>query len=139
MNDTAELGSLDLAALRSANVSRLARWHGDDDDWTLADWSNAMCGEAGEAANIVKKIRRTESKLWAAQKYPGDVGGASHAVADLPAAEARAALVEKLGAELADIVCYADLLAHHAGIDLAEAVWTKFNRVSEAQGFPERL
>lgn len=126
-------------ALRDANSTRLARWHGDDDDWTLADWSNAMCGEAGEAANVVKKIRRTDSVLWDAQKYPGDGASAHAKLADMPAAEARAALLENLANELADVVCYADLLAHHAGIDLGGAVASKFNRVSAAQGFPERL
>lgn len=131
--------SLDLAELRAANVSRVARWHGEDDDWTLADWSNAMGGEAGEAANVVKKIRRTESRLWDKQKYPGD-GASSHAkLADLPAVEARAVLTEHLANELADVICYADLLAHFAGIDLAAAVIEKFNRVSEAQDFPERV
>lgn len=131
--------SLDLAELRQQNVSRLARWHGSDDGWTLADWSNAMCGEAGEAANVVKKIRRTDSVLWDKQKYPGDGASAHAKLADLSASDARDALTENLANELADIVCYADLLAHHAGIDLAAAIATKFNRVSEAQGFPERI
>ncbi len=131
--------ALTFRALRAQNSSRLARWHGDDEDWTLADWSNAMCGEAGEAANVVKKIRRTDSVLWDKQKYSGD-GATGHAkLADLSAVEARKVLVEHLADELADVICYADLLAHHAGIDLAEAVCNKFNRVSEAQGFPERL
>lgn len=143
MSEHADLGqtarSLDLAELRARNVSRLRRWHGDNDDWTLADWSNAMCGEAGEAANVVKKIRRTESALWDKQKYPGDGASAHAKLADLSADDARAALVEGLANELADIVCYADLLALHAGIDLAAAVIAKFNRVSAAQDFPERL
>lgn len=130
---------LTLAELRRQNVSRLQRWHGADDGWSLADWSNAMCGEAGEAANVVKKIRRTESVLWDKQKYPGDEASAHAKLADMPADEARVALIENLANELADVICYADLLAHHAGIDLATAVSAKFNRVSEAQGFPERL
>lgn len=125
--------------LRAMNAMRVTRWHGDDDGWTLADWSNAMCGEAGEAANVVKKIRRTESVLWDKQKYPGDGASAHAKLAEMPAEEAREALIENLANELADIICYADLLAHFAGIDLGEAVRAKFNRVSEAQGFPERL
>jgi NTP pyrophosphatase (non-canonical NTP hydrolase) len=134
-----EMRILTFRSLRAQNVSRLARWHGDDDGWTLADWSNAMCGEAGEAANVVKKIRRTDSVLWDKQQYPGD-GASAHAVlASLPAAEAAIELRQHLANELADVICYADLLAHHAGIDLAAAVAAKFNRVSEAQGFPERL
>lgn len=131
--------SLDLAELRAANVSRLRRWHGEDDDWSLADWSNAMCGEAGEAANVVKKIRRTESALWDKQKYPGDGASAHAKLADLSASDARDALIESLANELADIVCYADLLAYHAGVDLGAAVSSKFNRVSAAQDFPERI
>jgi hypothetical protein len=128
---------LDFMDLRYANATRLRRWHGDDDDWTLADWSNAMCGEAGEAANIVKKIRRTDSALWAAQKYPGDSVGPD--LGALAADDARAILIGKLADGLADVICSADLLAHNAGIDLAAAVIAKFNRVSRAQDFPERL
>lgn len=40
---------------------------------------------------------------------------------------------------MADVVCYLDLLATFYGVDLAEAVIRKFNRVSERQGFPDRL
>lgn len=76
-------------------------------DWTLADWSNAMCGEAGEAANIVKKIRRGD-------RDPE--------------------LVRKLGDELADLCAYIDLLAHHAGIDLDKAIEDKYNRLAFALG-----
>lgn len=114
---------LDLSILRGRNVERAMRWHGADaEPWSLADWSNAMCGEAGEAANIVKKIRRHETSI-----------GSMHNTPDLDA------LGLSLAFELADVVIYADLLAAHAGIDLGWAVRRKFNMVSEAQGFPERL
>lgn len=130
---------LSFERLREQNTSRLVRWHGDDDDWNLADWSNAMQSEAGEAGNKVKKIRRTETPgLWEKQTYPGDSDTAGEMVT-LSAHNARQVLVSQLADELADTVCYADLLAHHAGIDLGAAVRSKFNRVSEAQGFPERL
>jgi NTP pyrophosphatase (non-canonical NTP hydrolase) len=112
------------AEVTAVNRARAGRWHPgfpDDDTWTLADWSNAMCGEAGEAANVVKKLRRVETGL---------VG-----VLDLPAVELREALAD----ELADVFCYLDLLATKAGIDLPVAIVAKFNRVSERQGFPERL
>lgn len=118
------LVSLDLADLREANVSRMQRWHGEDDGWSLADWSNAMCGEAGETANIVKKIRRRQTGLDGQQLYnTPDWDG----------------LADKLADECADVLCYLDLLAHKAGIDLAAAVSAKFNRVSETQDFPERI
>lgn len=109
------------------NAARCERWHGprwldDDDSWTLADWSNAMGGEAGEAQNVVKKIRRIQSGLWATQKYPGD---STPGLAGMNSTEAMATLRDKL--------------ANEARIDLGTAVREKFNRVSEAQGFPERL
>ncbi len=111
-----------LQQLREVNVGRCARWHGPDTDpWTGADWSNAMCGEAGEAANVVKKLRRHETRTGAADNPPVDD------------------LVAKLGAELADTVIYADLVAAHYGIDLQAAMVAKYNLVSEREGFPERL
>jgi hypothetical protein len=104
---------LRFALVREMNDSRCQRWHGSDwkspdDAWTVADWSNAMGGEAGEAQNIVKKIRRVQAGLWDAQKYPGD-SAASSSLVDLP------------------------------GLVLHDCVRRKFNRVSDAQGFPERL
>jgi hypothetical protein len=45
--------------LHDANVKRCLESFGHLlSDWSLAEWSNAMCGEAGETANITKKIRR---------------------------------------------------------------------------------
>ena len=125
--------------LRAANVSRAKRWHpgfgSSDADWSSADWSNAMQGEVGEVAevfvllvaasgksgNIVKKLRRYECGL--------------HNIGD-PAPDE---LIAMLGSELADTVAYADLLGAHYNLDLGFYIVDKFNRVSEKQGFPERL
>ena len=108
--------------LRAANVARLMRWHKDSDSWTGADWSNAMCGEAGEAANVVKKLRRHETHIGASYNTPP-----------------KHDLMVMLAMELADTIIYADLLAHHYGINLEGAIIAKFNKVSLDQGFPERL
>jgi len=132
------LTSLDFAELRRQNAARLVHWHGAVDAWSLADWSNAMCGEAGEAANVVKKLRRIETHLWWQQSYADDASS-TPGVVDLTAGQARLALTRLLAGELADVVCYADLLAHKAGIDLGAVVIDKFNKVSIAQGFPELL
>lgn len=114
--------NLDFAELRAANVTRCARWHGPDSEpWVVSDWTNAMCGEAGEAANVAKKIRRQTT---------GAVNTGDPEMADL---------IDALAAELADTVIYADLVADHMGIDLAAAIAAKFNLVSERHGFPERL
>lgn len=108
----------------AANVSRAVRWHPgfpDDGDWSIADWSNAMCGEAGELANVVKKIRRYECGLRGELDPPLD------------------GLREQAAEEVADVILYALLVAAKLGIDTPAAVVAKFNKVSERQGFPERL
>lgn len=111
-----------LRELRTKGNTRRARWHTPDTEpWSGADWSNAMCGEAGEAANVVKKIRRIETGTGAQDQPP---------LTDL---------IDQLGHELADTIAYADLLAQHYGIDLRAAIAEKFNIVSEREGFPERI
>jgi NTP pyrophosphatase (non-canonical NTP hydrolase) len=116
------MSALSFDDLRAANVSRRGRWHGPETvPWTGADWGNAMGGEAGEAQNVVKKLRRIETGM------PNDHDGAEPK------------LLEDLGDELADTIIYADLLAQHYGIDLADAIARKFNAVSLREGYPERL
>lgn len=113
---------LTFAELRQANATRVLRWHPPESvPWSGADWSNAMCGEAGEAANVVKKLRRAETGTMAQGDPTPD--------------ELRAMLADEIG----DVVCYLDLLALHYGIDMDEAVASKFNRVSARMGFPERI
>ncbi len=115
-------GGLTLAEVIDANRQRCKRWHdADTEPWTGADWSNAMCGEAGEAANVVKKLRRHETRT-------SPQGGPDEA-----------ALRAALGHEIADTILYALLLGDHYAIDVVEALIDKFNLVSERQGFPERL
>jgi NTP pyrophosphatase (non-canonical NTP hydrolase) len=81
-----------------------------------------MCGEAGETANVVKKIRRVETGI-----APG------------PTDPTLADLHTMLSDELADTFIYMDLLATFYGIDLAAAIVRKFNAVSDRQDFPEKL
>lgn len=84
-----------------------------------------MCGEAGEAANIAKKIQRVRDNI-----SRGDED-----IADLKS---------KLVAELCDILLYMPMLI--------DSIWTKevevrfekilidtFNKKSEEYGYPERL
>lgn len=111
--------SLTFSELRRANLERLPLFkdrrgrvcHHQPEgqpvgfDWALSQWSNAVCGELGEAANIIKKIER----------------------GDMTLDEARA----DLGREIADVQTYLDLLAHRAGVDLGAATIAKWNEVSE--------
>lgn len=108
--------------LRGANIARLPEFRNSKgelthpngvNDWTIPEWSNAVFGEGGEAANIIKKIHR----------------------GDLSLDEARASLAD----ELADIITYIDLLALRAGIDLGSATMKKFNEVSERVGSSVRI
>lgn len=111
---------------RATNVTRCQRWHpdfleGTDRSWTGADWSNAMCGEAGEAANVVKKLRRIDTGIAGAVDPERD------------------RLIAMLADELGDVLAYLDLLGAYYGIDLGEAAARKFNKISEREGFPERM
>lgn len=112
--------------LRRVNTARCKRWHPgfpDDETWMLSDWACAMAGEAGEALNVVKKIRRIDLGTLPPSSREGD----------------RDLLLRNLGEELADTVIYADLVAAKAHIDLARWVRTKFNGVSIRERWPERL
>lgn len=118
------MNGLTFDLLLSVSLARRDRWHTPDTEpWTGADWSNAMCGEAGEAANVVKKLRRIETSVKDARERDGD----------------REHLIKQLGFELADTIAYAALVAVHYGIDLPDAVAEKFNLISEREGFPDRL
>lgn len=115
--------NLDYLAIQ--NGERAARWHPgfpDSQDWTGGDWANALAGETGEACNIVKKLRRLECGLKPMKKDG-----------------TKEERLKELGEEAADILLYLDLLCHIYGIHLSEEVKNKFNKVSELQGFPERL
>jgi NTP pyrophosphatase (non-canonical NTP hydrolase) len=109
---------LTLLALRLANICRLPQFKNrkgepahskiDGSDWCLAQWCNAVTGELGEAANIIKKIERGDMSLDDAR--------------------------EDLGRELADVQTYLDILAFRAGINLGRATVMKFDEVSRRVG-----
>lgn len=84
-------------------------------DWSLSDWMVALIGEAGEAANIIKKLNRIRDNI---QNI-----------------ETETELREKLAEELADIYCYLDLIIVAAGFNLEEIVIAKFNKISERVGY----
>lgn len=114
---------LTFAMFRAANLHRLPQFrdakgricHSEPDgsDWPLSKWMNAVLGELGEGANIIKKIERGDFTLEEVRK--------------------------ELAHEIADVITYLDILASVAGIDLAEALIEKFNIVSERVGATTRL
>lgn len=104
--------------LRRANVRRLPQFknargepahsQADGSDWALSAWCNAVCGELGELANLIKKVERGDFTLNVAR--------------------------EDIANELADVVTYLDILAFRCGVDLGEATQEKFNAVSRRVG-----
>lgn len=111
---------LTLEALRAANLARSLRWMSLY-SWSVMEWACAMAGKADEACNVAKKISRVEKKF---AKRIGEY------IEDFNS---------KLAEECADTLIYLDLLCASRGINLAEAVIKKFNKVSEEFNFPERL
>lgn len=117
------LHSLDLAVLRAVSIERARLWHGGSiKGWSTMEWAAAMCGEAGEAANVAKKIKRMDDKIISSNNFVD-----------------RDQAVQMLAKELADTLIYLDLVAARENIDLAKAVIDAFNQVSEREGFTYRL
>jgi NTP pyrophosphatase (non-canonical NTP hydrolase) len=88
-------------------------------DWSPSDKIVSIVGELGEAANIIKKVRR------------GDFG-----LDDRPPEFKGCTVREAIGKELADTVTYIEHLATKLDIDLGEAVFDKFNEISARVGSP---
>lgn len=111
--------------LRTANKLRLIHFKNgkgkpaheshDGSDWTIAEWTNAMAGEVGEACNVSKKIRRGD--------FDDDMELGIGLLLD----------------EIADAVIYADLCCQRIGKKLEIAIVNKFNATSEKVGSPIHL
>ena len=123
LNKLVKPSPLTFNTLRKANIARIpefknskgepAHSKSDGSDWSPAQWLQAIIGELGEYANVMKKVER----------------------GDLTFEEAKP-LIEK---ELADVQTYLDLLAFRVDVDLSKAVEQKFNEVSERVGCSLRI
>lgn len=131
--------------LRQANQDRLkAAWPAED-PWGPWDWTNAMVGEVGEAcceglalltalsakagatANLTKKMHR----VWPAGQFQTEWNKTEDQRID--------ELTDRLAAELADVVIYADLLASKLGRSLESCIKDKFNTKSDEIGSTVKL
>lgn len=119
---------LTFRAFASINILRCVRWH-DPKDWSPAEWTNALAGEAGELCNVTKKILRHDKRI---QQLAVDEGREY-------SSGTRAELLQKAANEIADVYTYLDLVAQRLDLDLQSCVVRKFNAVSEREGFPERI
>lgn len=103
------------------SFARALRWHPDGlESWSLSDWGIALAGEVGELCNVIKKQNRVRDGM-----------------------QQRAVRKEELQTmikmEIGDVYIYLDLLARRAGLNLEDCIRDTFNRISEREGFPERL
>lgn len=119
--------------LMEVNLSRVARWHSLR-DWTPLEWAGAMCGEAGEAANFAKKLRRVEAEMANNDKRMFGLV--------VPKEQLVQVYREGVLKEYADTVIYGVLLCGRVGAtpeQVEKAIRDVFNAKSEEYGFPERL
>lgn len=114
--------------LFNTNVNRSMKWHpGGISEWSALEWAGAMAGEAGEAANAAKKLRRVESKLQ-------NINAPGRSLINVQEAQ------DKVAEECADTILYALLLMARVGITSPEdVIRAVFNRKSEEYGFVERV
>lgn len=93
-------------------------------DWTFLEWTGAMCGEAGEASNAAKKIKRMDGK---------------NAHANRPHDRDRSKHIEKVAEECADTILYALLTISKCGLSAEETLRRVFNRRSDELGSDIKL
>lgn len=101
---------VDFGWLRLANIARRDEVFPETKGWSATDWGCALGGECGELLNVVKK------------QYRGDFVGREE--------EAR----KMLSDEIADTLIQLDYLAEKLGINLGEALVSKFNEDSHKYG-----
>lgn len=117
------MANLSLRHLRTVNLERCTKGFKHNlSDWSIAEWTNAMAGEAGEACNIAKKLIRERDNMGFLNK-------------GVPIND----LMLKLGEEIADTVIYADLVAAAVNLDLARIIVNKFNEDSIQRGYTDYM
>jgi NTP pyrophosphatase (non-canonical NTP hydrolase) len=86
--------------------------------WSASDWMVALCGEVGEAANLVKKMNRIRDGIGHLNK------------------EEPQRLRAMLKAELGDVGVYLDLVCQAHGTTMEECMREAFNNKSKEIGSP---
>ena len=129
--------------LREANLQRLPTFKNragepahstqDGSDWDLSAWFTATAGEEGEMAEALLDF-------VVANRINRSLGLAGDLIKKLNRKEVGLDDIrEKLAKEMADVVTYLDILAYRCDINLAQAVYTKFNQVSDRVGSPIKI
>lgn len=122
--------SMTFDQLRRVNLTRALKWHPEGlSSWSFGDWYAALAGELGELnaellkmGDTIKKLNRLRDNI-----HSKNAGGDFEA------------LQQKAKDEIGDVATYLDLLATRLGFDLEDCIRDKFNKISEREGFPDRL
>lgn len=118
---------ISINVLQEINARRAERWHeGSIKQWNALEWAGAMCGEAGEAANAAKKLRRLELHIKSINLADRDLK-TEH--------DAKLAVAK----EVADTIIYGLILMSYCGVDAECVIRDVFNRKSDEYNFPERI
>jgi len=113
---------LNFSYVSQINKERALEWHkGGLEEWSPAEWGNAAAGEMGELCNVLKKILRADSGIQQASGIT------------------RGELLEKAAQEIGDTFLYLDLIASRLGLSIGTCIRDTFNRVSEREGFPQKI
>lgn len=111
--------SLNLSAVNLARCTAPDGFNHPLASWSVAEWTNAVAGEAGEACNLAKKLIRHRDGVAGNYK---------------PEDQDQANLRRRIAEELADVVIYCDLAMAAVGYDFATTVREIFNRKSAELG-----
>lgn len=96
---------MNLERISEINLQRCERWHPTGlADWTAEEWGNALFGEAGELANVLKKVHRHETSVSQASNV------------SMPE------LLQMAATEIGDTYLYLDLSAQRVGWSLHDIV-----------------
>jgi NTP pyrophosphatase (non-canonical NTP hydrolase) len=121
---------LTIKKLFDESAKRAERWHQPDGihSWSPLEWAGAMCGEAGETANVAKKLKRLTDGIVSLNSVEED-----RHYTDIETAK------KKCVKEACDTILYALVLIHVCDGDAEEALREVFNQKSIECGFPERV
>ena len=109
--------------LQRENVARVPSFGMDLETWSPMEWCCAASGELGELANVLKKRQRKPHPTLPNCDVTGKPTPTLKDAAD----------------EIADTIIYLDLLASRLGIDVSNAVRSKWNEVSAKMKHDRRL
>ena len=125
------MSDMTLREFSRVNAERARTWHkGGLDEWSAAEWGNALAGECGELCNVLKKVLRMDMGI----QQLADQEGREY---DNPGL--RKELYSKAADEIADVYAYLDLVAARLELDLQSCVVRKFNFVSDREQLPQRF